>query len=283
MKYTDYTVFAKCVFLCVDNAETPRKVRSAVPAPAPTTTTTAAASAAAATVAACVVNGNDDSVIDLTMSDDETVPVTTACTAAACARTNGFVSKSPQPAHGTVSYSAVSRAAVSSPSPPVAVFDLSPLNIPVSSSPVLHHNLPPSPLMVPTPPLLPPSLGPSGFHPAFPAPSAKISSIPYLGGSSSSSLSSSSSAYSTLPSSAAAPSSLHYPTNSLFGRSSYDSEAMLDFLTLMSGFSDFGGFQIPSNAFDYLYQSPVSNASSRGGAVDFGLDSVLRSSPSPTI
>lgn len=259
------------MILCACDADTPQKIQPSAPA----ATTTAAA-------AACTVNGNDDSVIDLTESDDETVAVTTASAAPACARTNGFMSKSPQPAHGTVSHSTISHGTLSSPSPPVAVFDLSPLNIPVSSSPLVHHNLPPSPLMVPTPPLLPPSLGPSSFHPAFPTPSPKISSIPsFLGGSSSSS--SSSSSYSTLPSSAAAASSLHYPTNSLFTLSPYDNDAMLDFLTLMTGFSDFGGLTLPPNAFDYLYQSNTTNSTSRGTAVDFGLDSVLRGSPSPTI
>ena len=111
-----------------------------------------------------------------------------------------------------------------------------------------------------------------------------MSGIPFLGGSSSSS-SSSSSAYSSLPTpAAAAAASLHYPSNSsLFGRSPYESDAMLDFLSLMTGFSDFGGFSLPPNAFDYLYQSTTSNAPSRGAAVDFGLDSVLRGSPSPTI
>jgi len=131
---------------------------------------------------------------------------------------------------------------------------------------------------VPTPPLLSMPLGASSFHPAFPMPSDKMSGIPVLGGQSSSS---SSSAYSTLPTPAAT--SLHCPTNSLFGRSPYDNDAMLDFLSLMTGFSDFGGFSIPPNAFDYLYQSPTSDAVSRRAAVDFGLDSVLRGSPSPTI
>jgi len=253
-------------------AVSPQKVQPAAP---PAATTCAAA-------AGCVVNGNDESVIDLTESDDEAVAVATASAAAACARTNGFMSKSPQPAHSNVSHSTFSRGTLSSPSPPGAVFDLSPLHIPVSSSPVVRHNLPPSPLMVPTPPLLPPpSLGPSSFHPAFPTPSAKMSSIPFLGGSSSSS--SSSSAYSTLPSAASAAASLHYPTNSLFTRSPYDSDAMLDFLTLMSGFSDFGGYSLSPNAFDYLYQSSATNSASLGAAVDFGLDSVVHGSPSPTI
>lgn len=207
--------------------------------------------------------------------------MTTASAATACARTNGFAARSPQPAHGTVS-SQPARSTVShssTVSPPV--LDLSPLNIPVSS----HHNLPPSPLMVPTPPLL----GHSSFHPAFPAPSAKLSNIPFLGGSSSS-LSSSSSAYSTLPSSSSssAASSLHYPTNSMFRHSPYnDNDAMLDFLTLMTGLSDFPQISIPPNAFDYLYQTnTTTNSSPRAAAasLDFGgLDSVLRDSPSPTI
>jgi len=256
--------------------DTQRSVQPTAPA---ASTASSAAAAAPSASAGCTVNGNDDCVIDLTESDDETVAMPTASTASACARTNGFLSKSPPPAHSNASHSTISRCTLS-PSPPVAVFDLSPLNIPVSSSPLVHHNLPPSPLMVSTPPLLPPSLGPSSFHPAFPTPSAKMSSIPFLGSSSSSS--SSSSSYSTLPSSAAA-SSLHYPTNSLFTRSPYDNDAMLDFLTLMTGFSDFGGFSIPPNAFDYLYQSTAANSVSRGAAVDFGLDSVLRGSPSPTI
>jgi len=288
-------------FVCVD---TPQKVRPVAPA---------AAAVTAAVATGSVVNGNDASVIDLTESDDETemVAKTIASVTAARACTNGFVSQSPQPAHihSTVSHGAVSRCSamsqspqpahgtvshgtlsrrstVSSPSPPVAIFDCSPVrSIPVSSPPVIHHNLPPSPLMVPTPPLLPPPLGPSSFHPAFPTQTDKMSSIPFLGSSSSSS--SSSSMYSTLPSSsaaAAASSSLHYPANSLFNRSPYDSDAMLDFLTLMSGFSDFGGFSLPPNTFDYLYQSTGSSTSSRGAAaVDFGLDSILRGSPSPTL
>ena len=230
--------------------------------------------------------------------------MTTASMTTTCARTNGFTARSPQPAHSTVSRSGVahgtvssqptrttvsrstvSRGTVSSPSPPVSVLDLSPLNIPVSSSPLggIHHNLPPSPLMVPTPPLLPPSLGPSSYHPAFSAPSAKLSSIPFLGGSSSSL---SSSSYSTLPSSSSASApSLHYPTNSLFSHNPYDNDAMLDFLALMSGLSDFPPISIAPNAFDYLYQSNATNSSQRGaaGALDFGLDSVLRDSPSPAI
>lgn len=266
------------MFVC--GADTSRKQRPVAPAAA-TTVPAVVSSAAATSTVTCAANGTDECVIDLTESDDETLVETNSCTAAACARTNGFVSKSPRPTHGTVSHSRGTMShsgTVSSPSPPVAVFDLSPLNIPAASSPPIIH-LPPSPLMVSTPPLLPPSLAPSGFHPAFPVPSsAKMSNIPFLGSSSSSLSSSASSSYSTLPSSAAAP-SLHYPTNSLFSRSMYDSDAMLDFLTLVSGFSDFGGFSIPPNAFDYLYQSPATNSASRS---DFaGLD--LRGSPSPTI
>ena len=247
--------------MCV--VDTPRSKASAAVTTTSTTTTTTTTS-----TAACTANG-DMSVIDLTESDDETTPTATAC--ASATRTNCLISKSPPLAHGNSI-----RHAISPSPPPAAVFDLSPRNIPVSSPAAVHHNLPPSPMMVPTPPLL----ATPSFHPTFPAPSAaKISGIPFLG-----SGSSSSSGYSTLPTptAAAAAASLHYPTNSLFGRSPYDSD-VLDFLSLMSGFSDFGGFSIPPNAFDYLYQPQTSSATSRGVAVDFGLDSVLHSSPSPTI
>lgn len=241
-------------------------------------------------------------VIDLTESDDEGVAMSTSTITqpsshrpptASSISGIGVISKC---SSAISSASPRSSLGLSSPSPPVAVYDLSPIRVMPCSPPM--PVLAPSPhvplrtgsprnLLVTPPPLGPPPLAHPGFHLGYnPSTAAKISSHPLFAGSSS--------AYSSLASSASG-SSFSYP-GSLFGNSPYDglgssSDAVLDFLSLMSGFSDYSNFTLPPNTFDYLYQSSPAAAAAAAAAASLGaasadlaldgLTSALRGASSP--
>jgi len=244
------------------------------------------------------VNGGGD-VIDLTESDDEGVAMSTSTVTVPSYRPPtdgsnsgaGVISK----CSSAISSSASPRSSLglSSPSPSVAVYDLSPLRV-LPPSPPMHvsassplgrlRSASPRNLLVTPPPLVPPPLTHPGFHLGYHSSNAaKMSSHPLFAGSTP--------AYSSLASTASG-SSFHYP-GSLFGASPYDGlsssgDAVLDFLSLMSGFSDYSNFTLPPNTFDYLYQSSSSNAAAaaslRDASADLGLDGLtnaLRGASSP--
>lgn len=226
-------------------------------------------------------------VVDLTESDDEDVR-SASIGQLTCAIQSPLTDRCTSSSKGcsvSASLSPHSSVGLSSPSP-VAVFYLSPVRVmpaspqgpAVPASPLRFVMTPPPPLgqviptsprnfMITPPPLGPPPLAHSGLHLSYhpPVPS-KISSQSLFG----------CTPYPPLPSTSGG-SPFQYP-GSLFRSSPCDplgssSVAVLDFLSLVSSFSDYSSnFTLPPNTFDYLYQNGTNTAAASAGST-IGLDS----------
>lgn len=207
----------------------------------------------------------DSSVIDLTETDDEGVDLSKPESR----------SESTAPSYtSTISMSSTMSSSPRLASPPVAVFDLSPLNIPMPTPPPLPAS-PNVEVSTPPPPPLPPmahqnyqpftlssKLQNSVTVPPPPPPQSLLGGYP--------------------PMSAGLP--FPYPPGmygSGFEGIMPSDVNMVEFLSIMSGMSDYSisnqQFMLPDNMFDYLYQQQQQQRS------DSSLDKNGQHSPADSV